>query len=110
MHELCNASANVIYFDKSFAKSFLMGFQHFLHKSPCLDVNHAAYNPCWYQFLSGSYKGVCWSPFNDKGCFTACKNDSADNTNGYCQDFKCWCEKYECTSETEAIASTPIQQ
>jgi hypothetical protein len=58
-----------------------MGFQHLLHKSPCLDMNHAesttiarkVFDPRWETNLSGSYKGLCWSPFNDKGCLIAWK-------------------------------------
>jgi hypothetical protein len=94
-----------------------MGFQHLLHKSPCLDTNHAEsaaiagkdWNPCWEQDLSGSYKGVCWYPFNDKGCLIACKNDNTRYTDGYCEDFKCWCAYKLCTSETKTTASTQIK-
>jgi hypothetical protein len=94
-----------------------MGFQHLLHKSPCLDMNHAewtaiagkVWNPCWEQDPSGSYKGLCWALFNDKKCFAACKNDNTRYTNGYCEDFKCLWEYELCTSETEAIASTLIK-
>ena len=91
-----------------------MRLRHLLHKYPCLDLNHAEsasvgkYH-CGDKHESGNYKGICIGLIHDAACNRVCIDESSDNSGGICDFLQCWCIT-RCTSETEAVASAPIQQ
>ncbi|CAL4990632.1 unnamed protein product [Urochloa decumbens] len=59
--------------------------------------------------LSGSYSGLCYAPFSDNNCRTACINESSDNYTGKCDLFRCWCYTYCDFSIVAPAAGAPIQ-
>jgi hypothetical protein len=89
-----------------------MRLRHLLHKCPCLNHAESAsvgkYH-CGDKHLSSNYKGICIGLIHDAACNRVCADESSDNSGGICDFLQCWCIT-KCTSETEVVASAPIQQ
>ncbi|KAG0515587.1 hypothetical protein BDA96_10G291200 [Sorghum bicolor] len=64
---------------------------------------------CGDKHLSSNYKGICIGLIHDAACNRVCADESSDNSGGICDFLQCWCIT-KCTSETEVVASAPIQQ